>query len=96
MNALEILLRLVVLARPFPVAISTSGNSKNIVKAVAKAKELGITVVGFTGSKKGEMDQYCDHLIKVPSEDTPRIQEAHILVGHIICEIVELKLFDPK
>lgn len=78
------------------IAISTSGNSKNIVKAVAKAKDIGVTVIGFTGSKVGEMDQYCDHLIKVPSDDTPRVQEAHILVGHIICEIVELKLFDPK
>jgi len=78
------------------IGISTSGNSKNIVKAVAKAKEIGLTVIGLTGSKEGEMDQYCDHLIKVPSDDTPRIQEAHILVGHIICEIVELKLFAPK
>lgn len=78
------------------IAISTSGNSNNIVKAVAKAKELGVTVVGLTGMNKGEMDQHCDHIIKVPSDDTPRIQEAHILIGHIICEIVEKKLFDPK
>lgn len=78
------------------IAISTSGNSKNIVNAVAKAKELDITVIGFTGSNIGEMDQYCDHLIKIPSDDTPRIQEAHILIGHIICEVVEAKLFAPK
>ena len=78
------------------IAISTSGNSKNIVNAAAKAKELGITVVGLTGAKNGSLDSYCDHLLKVPSEDTPRIQEAHILIGHIICEIVELKLFAPK
>lgn len=78
------------------IAISTSGNSENIVKAVAKAKEMGITVIGMTGMNEGKIDQHCDHLIKVPSDDTPRIQEAHILIGHIICEMVEMKLFDPK
>lgn len=78
------------------IAISTSGNSANVVNAAAKAKELGMTVVGFSGQKEGNMDAHCDILIKVPSDDTPRIQEAHITIGHIICEIVELKLFDKK
>ncbi len=78
------------------IAISTSGNSENIVKAVAKAKEIGITVIGMTGRNEGKIDQHCDHLLKVPSDNTPRIQETHILIGHIICEMVEMKLFDPK
>lgn len=78
------------------IAISTSGNSENVVRAAAKAKELGMHVVGFTGKNIGKMDEHCDILIKVPSDDTPRIQEAHITIGHAICEVVELKLFDPK
>ena len=78
------------------IAISTSGNSTNIVNACKKAQETGMKVVGFTGQSIGNMDQHCDVVLKMPSTDTPRIQEAHILVGHIICEIVELKLFDPK
>lgn len=75
------------------VGISTSGNSKNIVNAVKKAKEVGMLTVGFTGEKNGEMDNWCDIMIKVPSTDTPRIQESHILIGHIICELIEEKLF---
>lgn len=75
------------------IAISTSGNSANIVNAVKKAKEMSITTIGFTGSKTGAMDEFCDILLKVPSEITPRIQECHILIGHILCEIVEDRLF---
>lgn len=75
------------------IGISTSGNSANIVQALAAAKDIGIITVGMTGAKTGAMDAYCDHLIKVPSADTPRIQEAHILIGHIVCELVEKKLF---
>lgn len=78
------------------IAISTSGNSKNIVNACKKAQEQSMQVVGFTGMNTGAMDAYCDILLKIPSDETPRIQEAHILIGHIICEIVEAKLFSPK
>lgn len=70
-------------------AISTSGNSKNIIQALKVCKQLGITSVGLTGSNVGEMDGLCDYLIKVPSSYTPRIQESHILIGHIICGVVE-------
>jgi D-sedoheptulose 7-phosphate isomerase len=78
------------------VAISTSGNSENIVKAAHKAKEIGLTVIGFTGKYGGKLKEECSLMINVPSEDTPRIQEAHILIGHIICELVESKLFSEK
>lgn len=73
--------------------ISTSGNSENIVKAFAQAKSQGVITVGFTGESGGAMKDLSDYLIKIPSTDTPRIQEAHILVGHIICELVEANLF---
>ena len=75
------------------VGISTSGNSLNVVKALKKANELGLTTIGFTGSRGGEMNSICDIMIKVPSDDTPRIQEVHILVGHIICQLIEEEMF---
>ena len=75
------------------IGISTSGNSKNVVNAVSKAKELGIYTVGFTGKSGGKLKDLVDILINVPSDNTPRTQEAHITIGHIICEIVELKLY---
>ena len=75
------------------VGISTSGNSANVVKAIQKAKELGMTTVGFTGSNGGAMQDICDIMICAPSDDTPRIQEAHILVGHIICQLIEQEMF---
>ena len=75
------------------VGISTSGNSPNIVKAMQKAKELGMLTVGFTGKDGGEMKDICDIMICVPSVDTPRIQEAHILIGHIICQLIEEGMF---
>jgi D-sedoheptulose 7-phosphate isomerase len=75
------------------VALSTSGNSKNILRAIAEAHRIGMTVVGFTGITGGLMKESCDILINVPSSDTPRIQESHITVGHIICEIVESSIF---
>ena len=71
------------------IAISTSGNSKNIILAIEGAKKQGVTVIGLTGGKKSLMDNMCDYLIKVPSEDTPNIQESHIMIGHIICALVE-------
>lgn len=77
------------------IGLSTSGNSKNVVRAFEIARELRITTVGLTGVTGGNMAGLCDFIINVPSQDTPRIQEAHILVGHIICELVESTLF-PK
>ena len=77
------------------VGISTSGNSKNICNAFVKARELGVVTVAMTGESGGAMKQYADFLLNVPSSDTPRIQESHILIGHIICQIVEATLF-PK
>lgn len=77
------------------VGISTSGNSKNICNAFRKAKELGVITVAMTGSTGGEMKNMADYLLNVPSDDTPRIQESHIMLGHIICEIVEAQIF-PK
>ncbi len=75
------------------VGISTSGNSPNVVKAMHNAKEIGMVTVGFTGCKGGKMKEICDIMIQVPSDDTPRIQEAHILVGHIICQLIEEEMF---
>ncbi len=72
-------------------AISTSGNSRNIIKAVEKAKEMGIKSVCLTGESGGKLKGLCDYLINVPSKDTPRIQEAHILIGHIIAKLIEEK-----
>jgi D-sedoheptulose 7-phosphate isomerase len=75
------------------VGISTSGSSPNVVKALEKANARGLITIGFTGSKGGKMNDLCDVIIKVPSDDTPRIQEAHILVGHIICQLIEEEMF---
>jgi len=76
------------------VGISTSGNSGNIVKAFEMAKTKQVVTIGFTGEKGGKMKEISDYLINVPSNDTPRIQESHILVGHIICELVESNIFE--
>tara|TARA_B110000467_G_C18107309_1_gene360523 strand:+ start:162 stop:743 length:582 start_codon:yes stop_codon:yes gene_type:complete len=73
--------------------ISTSGNSQNVVKALEKANEIGLITIGFTGSIGGKMNDICDIMIKVPSDDTPRIQEVHILVGHIICQLIEEEMY---
>jgi D-sedoheptulose 7-phosphate isomerase len=75
------------------VGISTSGNSANIINAFKTAKEKGLFLIGFTGENGGKMKEIVDVLINVPSTDTPRIQESHITIGHIICEIVEQQLF---
>jgi D-sedoheptulose 7-phosphate isomerase len=75
------------------VGLSTSGNSKNIVAAFEVAKEKGILTIGFTGESGGVMKSLSDHLINIPSFDTPRIQESHIMLGHIICEMVEEQYF---
>ena len=75
------------------IGISTSGNSPNVVKAMQKAKGLGVLTVGFTGKNGGKMKEICDVMICIPSDDTPRIQEAHILIGHIICQLIEEEMF---
>ncbi|MBC8266992.1 MAG: D-sedoheptulose 7-phosphate isomerase [Flavobacteriales bacterium] len=75
------------------LGISTSGNSPNVVKAMQKAKEMDMITIGFTGEDGGKMKGICDIIIRVPSSDTPRIQEAHILIGHIICQLIEEELF---
>ena len=75
------------------VGLSTSGNSANVVEAIKLANSLKMITVGFTGQGGGQMKDLCQYLIAVPSSDTPRIQEAHILVGHIICEIIEKEIF---
>jgi D-sedoheptulose 7-phosphate isomerase len=75
------------------IGLSTSGNSKNIIAAFEAAHKNGVVTVALTGATGGKMKDACDHLLNVPSTDTPRIQESHIMVGHIICELVEAKLF---
>jgi D-sedoheptulose 7-phosphate isomerase len=77
----------------FLVGISTSGNSINIIKAFEVAREKGIHTVGFTGEAGGKMKPLSDYLLNIPSTDTPRIQESHIMVGHIICQLVEEQYF---
>ncbi len=71
------------------IAISTSGNSRNVIEAAAAARKLGATVVAFTGRKGGKLARKADVCFRAPSDDTPRIQECHITAGHIVCELVE-------
>lgn len=75
------------------IGISTSGNSKNVIEALNYAKANGIITVGLTGEKGGIMKELCDYCICMPSNETPRVQEGHILVGHIICAVVEEAIF---
>jgi D-sedoheptulose 7-phosphate isomerase len=75
------------------IGLSTSGNSGNIVKAFETAREKGLITVGMTGEGGGKMAPLSDHLLPVPSKNTPRIQEAHITIGHIICQLVEEQYF---
>lgn len=75
------------------VGLSTSGNSANIANAFETAKQKNIATIGFTGISGGILKGFCDHLINIPSTDTPRIQESHIMIGHIICQLVEEKYF---
>lgn len=75
------------------IGLSTSGNSANILKAFEVAKEKGMITVGFTGLSGGAMKSLSDYLVNIPSTDTPRIQESHIMIGHIICQLVEEKYF---
>jgi D-sedoheptulose 7-phosphate isomerase len=75
------------------IGLSTSGNSKNIIEAFKMAKIKGMSTVGLTGETGGDMKPISDYLFNVPSKDTPRIQESHIMLGHIICQLVEEKYF---
>lgn len=77
-------------------ALSTSGNSTNILRAAEAAQRLGMTVVAMTGETGGKLRYLCHHLLNVPSADTPRIQECHMVVGHAICQEVEARLFANK
>jgi len=75
------------------IGLSTSGNSRNVIRAIEEAKKQGVFTVAFTGKSGGEMGDLADLAIQVPSSDTPRIQEVHMLLGHSVCEIVEQKMF---
>jgi D-sedoheptulose 7-phosphate isomerase len=75
------------------IGLSTSGNSANIVKAFETARRKGMITIGFTGETGGKLKPLSDHLVNIPSNVTPRIQENHIMVGHIICQLVEEKYF---
>lgn len=77
-------------------AISTSGESKNILRAIQEAKKLGITVIGLTGKKPATIDNICDYIIKVPSTETPIIQESHLMIEHIICAIIEKQMYNNQ
>lgn len=76
------------------IAISTSGNSPNVLAGVQKAKQLGVICIALTGQDGGEIAKISDYALKVPSTETPRIQESHILIGHILCEMIESSLFE--
>ena len=78
------------------IGLSTSGNSKNVIEALKVANDIGMITVGFTGETGGNMKEHCKYLINIPSKDTPRIQECHMILGHTICELVEAALFPEK
>jgi D-sedoheptulose 7-phosphate isomerase len=86
------------LGRPGDVAIgiSTSGNSRNVLKAMSAAKKIGLQTIALTGCKGGELEKAADHCICVPSSETPRIQECHILIGHVLSDLVERTIFDEQ
>jgi len=79
------------------IAYSTSGNSPNILAALGAAREIGLVTVGLTGNRGGAMNALCDHLLAVPAAETPRVQEGHLVLGHILCGLIESTLFErPK
>lgn len=75
------------------IALSTSGNSKNVINAIKKANQMQMVTIGFSGNDGGIMKDLCKYNLIIPSDNTARIQEAHILVGHIICKLIEQKIF---
>jgi D-sedoheptulose 7-phosphate isomerase len=78
------------------IGITTSGNSPNVIRAMVAARKIGLKTVGFTGSTGGQLKEAVDHCICVPSDETPRIQECHILVGHVLSQLVEETLFHEQ
>ena len=78
------------------IGITTSGNSPNVIEGIKEAKRHGAITIGFTGTSGGKLKGHVDYLLTVPSEETPHIQESHIMIGHIICYIVEKELFEDK
>lgn len=78
------------------IAYSTSGKSSNVVAALREAQSRNVVCIGMTGSRGGPMQELCDHYIEVPSADTPKIQEGHAVLGHILCGLVERALFKPS
>jgi D-sedoheptulose 7-phosphate isomerase len=78
------------------IGISTSGNSPNVIEALKSCREKGIASVGLAGAGGGKMKEHCDYCLIVPSQDTPRIQEAHVMIGHIICGIIEDGMFGQQ
>ncbi|MDO9543519.1 MAG: D-sedoheptulose 7-phosphate isomerase [Kiritimatiellia bacterium] len=78
------------------IGISTSGSSPNILKALKQCRKMKIISVGLTGQNSAKMEKLCDYCLAVPSENTPRVQEAHIMLGHILCDIIEEALFGAR
>jgi D-sedoheptulose 7-phosphate isomerase len=78
------------------IGYSTSGKSPNIISAFQEARNKGLVCIGLTGNRGGPMLELCDHLLEVPSSDTPKIQEGHLVLGHILCGLVEQALFTPS
>jgi D-sedoheptulose 7-phosphate isomerase len=78
------------------IGYSTSGKSPNILRAFEEARQRGLVTIGLTGNRGGPMQDLCDHLLEVPSGDTPKIQEGHLVLGHILCGLIENALFSPR
>lgn len=78
------------------IGLSTSGKSKNVINAFNECRNIGMTTIGLTGENSNSFEFSCDYIINVPSSNTPRIQECHILIGHIICQIIEEEIFPKK
>jgi D-sedoheptulose 7-phosphate isomerase len=77
------------------IAYSTSGKSPNVLEALRVARERGLVCIGFTGNREAPMPAMCDHVLATPSADTPKIQEGHLVLGHILCSLIESSLFSP-
>jgi D-sedoheptulose 7-phosphate isomerase len=77
------------------IGLSTSGNSPNVLKALGEGRSKGLITIGLTGQGGGKMAALCDHCLRMPSSETPKIQEGHIVVGHVICALIEREMFSP-
>jgi D-sedoheptulose 7-phosphate isomerase len=78
------------------IGYSTSGRSPNVLNALREARQLGLVCIGFTGNREGPLRELCDHVFEVPSADTPKIQEGHLVLGHILCGIIEREIFGAR